>query len=115
VPLTNHSWIAIVSADVGAEEPVCSPPFVKASATAAPEITRKARVLAPTMAHFVKYQRSVDRSSSSGAPAFSAELPVFKGIEWRYTLADGIDPSALTVPQKSSQKSHYTPLAPWKG
>ena len=33
-------------------------------------------------------------------------------IAWHYSLAAGIDPSALVVPAKSSQKSHYTPLAP---
>ena len=35
-----------------------------------------------------------------------------KGIAWQYSLADGIDPSALVVPQKRYQKSHHTPLAP---
>ena len=38
------------------------------------------------------------------------EVPVFKGIEWRYTLTDGIDQSALVVPAKVvPEKSPHTP------
>ena len=38
------------------------------------------------------------------------EVELFKGLAWQYSLADGIDPSALVVPPKAlPEKSPHTP------